>query len=64
MLGAQANQGYVSTAIDGVKTILEVTGGIEGIEQGINKFMEGSTVLMNALDEVAKLHPFVGGEFG
>lgn len=33
---------------------------MQAIEQGVNSFMEGSAVLMNALDEVAKLHPFIG----
>ncbi|KAJ7693840.1 hypothetical protein B0H17DRAFT_981213 [Mycena rosella] len=32
---------------------------MEAIEQGLNTFMEGIPVLMNALDEVAKLHPCV-----
>ncbi|KAJ7058048.1 hypothetical protein C8F01DRAFT_1149302 [Mycena amicta] len=33
---------------------------MEAIEQGLNTFMAGMPVLMNALDEVAKLHPFIG----
>ncbi|KAJ7115777.1 hypothetical protein C8R44DRAFT_213727 [Mycena epipterygia] len=33
---------------------------MEAIEEGLNTFMEGMPVLMNALDEVAKLHPFIG----
>lgn len=49
--------------VAGVTAVLEVTGGLEGIEHGLNAFMEGIPVLMNALDEVAKLHPFVGGRF-
>ena len=31
------------------------------IEEGINHFMERSQVLINALDEVGKLHPFIAG---
>ncbi|KAF7341977.1 hypothetical protein MVEN_01784700 [Mycena venus] len=46
--------------MEGIKTGLEVVGGMEAIEKGINSFMEGMPVLMNALDEVAKLHPFIG----
>jgi hypothetical protein len=45
--------------MEGIKTGLEVVGGMEVIEQGLNSFMEGMPVLMNALDEVAKLHPYV-----
>ncbi|KAJ7099683.1 hypothetical protein C8R44DRAFT_716668 [Mycena epipterygia] len=44
----------------GIKTGLDAVGGMEAIEKGINSFMEGMPVLMNALDEVAKLHPFIG----
>ena len=43
----------------GIKTGLEAVGGMEAIEKGLNSFMEGMPVLMNALDEVAKLHPYV-----
>jgi hypothetical protein len=35
---------------------------MQAIEQGVNHFAEGSAVLMNALDEVSKLHPFIGGD--
>jgi len=52
------NEVVVST----IKAGLEMAGGIEAIEQGVNKFMEGSKVLMDALDGVAKLHPFIGGK--
>lgn len=44
-------------------TVLETTGGIRTIEDGINRFMEGSSILLKALDEVAKVHPFVAGKF-
>jgi len=49
----------VTTAIN-VATVLT---NIDGVQDGINRFLEGSAVLVKALDEVAKLHPFVGGEF-
>lgn len=32
------------------------------IQSGINTFLDGMPVLMKALNEVAKLHPFVGGQ--
>jgi hypothetical protein len=50
--------------VEGIKTGLEAVGGMEVIEQGLNAFMEGMPVLMNALDEVAKLHPYVFFLFG
>lgn len=56
---AQAKQGTANVIIGGITTGLEVVGGMEAIEQGLNTFMEGMPVLMNALDEVAKLHPYV-----
>jgi hypothetical protein len=44
--------------VAGVSEVVEAVGGIDAIEEGVNNFMEGSQVLMNALGEVAKLHPF------
>jgi hypothetical protein len=32
---------------------------LEAIEKRLNSFMEGMPVLMNALDEVARIHPCV-----
>jgi hypothetical protein len=32
------------------------------IKDGIDKFSEGMPVLMNALDELKAVHPFIGGE--
>lgn len=59
-----ANQANATGMVSGIQTVLEITGGMDAITEGINHFLEGSTVLMNALDEVAKLHPFVGGTLG
>jgi len=33
------------------------------IEEGVNTFMETVPSLIKALDEVAKVHPFISGEF-
>jgi hypothetical protein len=57
--GALAKETKGAAIMDGIKTGLEVVGGMEAIEKGLNTFMEGMPVLMNALDEVAKLHPYV-----
>lgn len=35
---------------------------MNSIEDDIRGFAESSKVLMSLLDEVAKIHPFVGGE--
>jgi hypothetical protein len=56
---AHAKQGTANVVVESITKGLEVVGGMELIEQGLNTFMEGMPVLMNALDEVAKLHPYV-----
>ena len=62
--GVATAQGPNATSvIQGVTAVLDVTGGMQAITEGVNAFLEGSTVLMNALDEVSKLHPFIGGVF-
>ncbi|KAJ6511394.1 hypothetical protein C8R47DRAFT_732752 [Mycena vitilis] len=58
--GAMAKETQGAVIMTGIKTGLEAVGGMEAIEKGLNSFMEGMPVLMNALDEVAKLHPFIG----
>ncbi|KAJ7093996.1 hypothetical protein B0H15DRAFT_905027 [Mycena belliarum] len=58
--GAMENQAKGVVIMTAVKTGLDAVGGMEAIEKGINTFMEGMPVLINALDEVAKLHPFIG----
>jgi hypothetical protein len=35
----------------------------KAIKDGINNFSEGMPVLMNALDQLKSLHPFIGGGF-
>ncbi|KAJ6481736.1 hypothetical protein C8R45DRAFT_1002875 [Mycena sanguinolenta] len=58
--GAMARETKGATIITTITTELTAVGGMEVIEKGLNTFMEGMPVLMNALDEVAKLHPFIG----
>lgn len=57
MRGAQES----TVAIAGVAAVFDAAGGTQAIEQGVNAFLEGSAMLMKALDEVAKFHPFIGG---
>ncbi|KAJ7246566.1 hypothetical protein B0H12DRAFT_758041 [Mycena haematopus] len=56
----QAEEGKLMAIETGVVAALTTVGGMEVIEQGLHTFMDGIPVLMNALDEVAKLHPFIG----
>lgn len=51
--GALTKQATANGVVDGITKGLEAVGGLEAIEQGLNKFMEGMPVLMNALDEVS-----------
>ncbi|KAJ7093941.1 hypothetical protein B0H15DRAFT_147115 [Mycena belliarum] len=60
VIGAQTNQMKANVVMHGITVGLEAVGGMEAIQKGLNRFMEGMPVLMNALDEVAKLHPFIG----
>lgn len=52
-------EGRAEAIATGVVAGLTAVGGMEAIEHGLNTFMDGIPVLMNALDEVAKLHPCV-----
>ncbi|KAJ7498476.1 hypothetical protein FB451DRAFT_1016491 [Mycena latifolia] len=54
---AQVTESKAAAVATGVVAGLTAVGGMEVIEQGLHTFMEGIPVLMNALDEVAKLHP-------
>ncbi|KAJ7223972.1 hypothetical protein C8J57DRAFT_1591283 [Mycena rebaudengoi] len=60
VIQAQANQGQATMLQTGITMGLEAVGAMEAIEHGLNTFMEAVPQLMAALDEVAKLHPFVG----
>ncbi|KAF8214062.1 hypothetical protein K438DRAFT_995547 [Mycena galopus ATCC 62051] len=57
---AEAKEGKLVAIETGVVAALTAVGGMEAIEQGLHTFMDGIPVLMNALDEVAKIHPFIG----
>jgi hypothetical protein len=51
------NKGVV--IVSGIKTGLDAVGGMEAIEKNLSSFAEGMPVLMQALDEIAKIHPCV-----
>ena len=41
--------------------VIQASGAVDAIQKGMSGFMEGFPSLMKALDEVAKIHPFVAG---
>jgi len=43
------------------KALLETPQIAQTIQKGVNAFMEVAPSLVRALDEVAKIHPFIGG---
>ena len=45
-----------------MKALLDTSQIADAIEKGANTFMEAVPSLMKALDEVAKIHPFISGE--
>lgn len=50
-----------TNALLSIEYMFDGTGKIQSIEKDISGIMQGSIVLMAALDEIAKLHPFIGG---
>ena len=51
----------VSVAAVGIATAVSQSAVLIGLEDRVKDFAESTKVLMAALDEVAKLHPFVAG---
>ena len=61
MTTTQDPNGIVVTVIQPVKALLDSTGAMKVIEEGINTFMEDIPWLMKGLDEIARIHPVVTG---
>ncbi|KAF7319371.1 VPS13 domain-containing protein [Mycena chlorophos] len=59
-MAAMARETTGAAELAVVETELTAVGVLDNIESGIRALAEGMPVLMNALDEVAKLHPFIG----
>ena len=51
----------VDTLAVPVKALMDTPQIAETIQNGVNTFMEAVPILMKALDEVAKVHPFISG---
>jgi hypothetical protein len=56
-------EAVVDTLTVPAKALLDTPQIADVIEKGVNTFMEAVPSLMKALDEVAKVHPFISGEF-
>ena len=54
-------QTVVDTLIVPVKALMDTPQIADNIQKGVNTFMEAVPTLMKALDEVAKVHPFING---
>ena len=52
----------VDTLAAPAKALLDTPQIADAIQKGANTFMEAVPSLMKALDEVAKVHPFISGE--
>ena len=51
----------VDTLAVPVKSLMDTPQIAENIQKGVNMFMETAPALIKALDEVAKVHPFISG---
>ena len=58
---SQGQLTVVGTLATPAKALLETPQIARTIHRGVNAFMEVAPSLMRALDEVAKVHPFIGG---
>ena len=58
---SDGQQAVVDTIAAPAKALLDTPQIADAIEKGVNAFMEAVPVLMSALDEVAKIHPFISG---
>ena len=55
-------EAVVDTLAAPVKALVDTPHVADAIQQGVNTFMEVVPSLMKALDEVAKIHPFISGK--
>ena len=58
---SDGQQAVVNTLAAPAKALMNAPRIADDIEKGVNTFMETVPVLMRALDEVAKVHPFIAG---
>ena len=58
---SSGQQTVVDTLAAPAKALMDVPQIAEAIHKGVDTFMEAVPPLMKALDEVAKIHPFISG---
>jgi len=58
---SDGQQAVIDTLAVPAKALANTPQIADAIEKGVNTFMEAVPALMKALDEVAKVHPFISG---
>jgi len=56
-----ANQATIEATVKKIAVAASGSMDSKAVEEGISGFVEGTRVLMKGLDEVARIHPFIGG---
>lgn len=57
------NADLISSSTKKINEVVSNNAEVQAIEESVRGFAESSKVLINALDEVSKLHPFIAGDF-
>jgi hypothetical protein len=55
------NSALVNSTGKNVASAIAASSELKSIEESVRGFAESSKVLMNVLDDISKLHPFIGG---
>jgi hypothetical protein len=58
---ASDNQATIESTVKKIAVTASAAMDTKMVEEGLLGFDEGTKVLMNGLDEIAKIHPFIGG---
>ena len=58
---SQGGQTVVNTLVVPVKALMDTSHIADNIRKGVNTFIEAAPILMKTLDDVARIHPFIGG---
>jgi hypothetical protein len=58
---ASDNQVDIESTVKKVAVTASAAMDLNAVEEGIRGFVEGTQILMKALDAVAQVHPFIGG---
>jgi len=55
------NQALIESTVNKIAVAASSAMDVKAVEDGILDFVEGTKILMQGLDAVAALHPFIGG---